>query len=594
MKKIYFIAAMSAMLAACSQTEELNSVVNNTSEESSAINFDVYTSRATRAGTAGTITTNALKTGTHQNDGFGIFAYYSNNGNYDQYYKPDFMYNQQVKWNNTQNVWTYEPVKYWPNEYGNAAQSDDIDRLSFFAYAPWVKVVPSTGAIDVSDGTVYDTDAKIAQAQNYNITGMTKNTATGDPMIKYVVDWVPATSVDLLWAVDNTNGYPFIDQVKQNIDDKIRFSLHHALAKLNIQIDALVDGTSVGTAVGTEAGGTNAGKTKIYVRSITFEGFATKGALNLNNTELYNATPATPKPRWMDYAGNDELSTAAFTIYDGRKDGKEGYLDGVATSEKLIGLNPVIVQSSPYSAATPTAGVTNTAVNLFKPTTGVADPIYVIPTNEELKVTIVYDVETKDDNLAGYLADGVTHGSSIENQITKELKLSDGSDLQLEAGKAYTIKLHLGMTSVKVDATVTDWPVAGSTDVDLPSNIIAAIATTVGIGTGSVGDYSAGTTVSTPGGTTININAPTGSIATDLATFFTKLYNTGTGVTTLDYAGTNYTWDGTDNRFEDGSGNALVGAGAAIDTDNYATTAGSYILTFMVGDTTVTVNITTT
>ena len=417
MKKVYLFAVMSAMLTACTQTEELNSVVNNTPEESSAINFDVYTSRATRAGTAGTITTDALKTGTHKDDGFGIFAYYSNNGNYDQYYKPDFMYNQQVKWNGTDatsGVWTYEPVKYWPNEYGSAAQSDDIDRLTFFAYAPWVKVVPSTGAIDVT-GIVGD--AAIAQAQNYNITGMTKNTVTGDPMVKYVVDWVPETSVDLLWAVDNTTGYPFIDQVKQNIDDKICFSLHHALAKLNIQIDALVDGTDHTNPIGhkpdgtTENGGT--AYTKIYVRSITFEGFATKGALNLNNTELYNATPGTPKPRWMDYAGNDELSTAAFTIYDGRKDGKEGYLDGVATSEKLVGLNPVIVQSKPY-AATPTAGVTNTAVNLFKPKVDdVTEPVYVIPTNEELKITIVYDVETKDDNLAGYLADGVTHGSSI-------------------------------------------------------------------------------------------------------------------------------------------------------------------------------------
>lgn len=589
MRKVYLFAVVSAMLAACTtQTDELSAVIETSSaNEPTAINFDVYTSRSTRAGTAGTITTDALKTGTHKDDGFGIFAYYTDNGTYDQYYKPNFMYNQQVTYDGTSSKWVYEPVKYWPNEFGNAAQSDDVDHVSFFAYAPYVKVVPNTGAIDVSDGTVYDTDAKIAQAQNYNITGMSHNATTGDPLIKYVVDWAPATSVDLLWGVDATTGKPFMNQVKQTTDGKLNFNLQHALSKLNIQIDAIMDATAEPSA------DVNA-KTKIWVRSITFEGFATKGSLNLNNT-IAN------KPLWMDYAGSNELSTEAFTIYDGRKDGKEGYAlnDGTATNEKVLGLNPVIVQPGPYDITTDPIklgatqnGVTNSAVNLFGSTTANA-PVFVIPTNENMKVTIVYDVETWDNNLSGYLSDGVVHGSTIENKITKTITdATTGANLKMDAGKGYQINLHLGMTSVKVDATVTGWDDATpANDVDLPSNIIAAVgAAAAGSG------YSGGTTVTTSGGTTVSINTTTGNVDTDIKKFFELFGDARGDQSVISYNGTDYKYYATGDKFTtDGgtSGTELVGSGKAIDTDVYGT-AGSYTLTFKVAGTTVTVNITTT
>ena len=412
------------------------------------------------------ITTTSLQTGDHKGCGLGVFGYYTDNGSYDQYAKPNFMYNQRVYYSTDK--WIYEPVKYWPNEYGSTAESDDVDKVSFFAYAPWVETVPTTGAIDI--GTETDA-AKIAQLQNYNITGMTTNSASGDPFIKYVVDWKPETSVDLLWGVvadandfkpiagtvSLTAGLPFKDLVKEMYDKNVKFNLRHALAKLNIQIDAFVDGTTNANPV--------ANNNKIFVRSITFEGFATKGALNLNNTTA-------DTPLWMDYGCVDELAVDAFTIHDGRKDGKEGYLDGAASNEKMTGLNPVLVQSVPYDNVSPllSAGVTKTAVNLFDPGTGDATaPIYVIPTNEELKITIVYDVETTDDNLAGYLADGVKNGSSIENKITQTVKVGTGN-LKMEAGKAYTINLHLGMTSVKIDAAVEAWGTGGIANTDLPAN----------------------------------------------------------------------------------------------------------------------------
>ena len=74
-------------------------------------------------------------------------------------------------------------------------------------------------------------------------------------------------------------------------------------------------------------------------------------------------------------------------------------------------------------------------------------------------VTIVYDVETYDSKLTSqYLSDGRTHGSSIENSISATIKNGSGATILMEAGKQYNIRLHLGITSVKVNASVTEWP----------------------------------------------------------------------------------------------------------------------------------------
>ena len=455
MKKFYLFAAAAVLLTACVKTQNLDEVATIDADET-AVSFDVYTARATKAGKPQEITTAKLQAG----PGFGVFAYYTDNSKYDQYVKPNFMYNQQVTWkasNATDGAWVYEPVKYWPNETGDAAASDDKDYVTFFAYAPYVTSDPASGAIKRPANAPEQVPSE-TELQQKNITGMTNNNTMGDPKIKYIVDWNPETSVDLLWGVQKStnndiNGLPFLNQLKPTVDAKTSFNLKHALAKLNVIIDAHGDGI-------TELGQQIDGKTRIYVRSITFEGFAAKGALNLKNT-----TPDVPQ--WMDYAGIDNLVAEPVTIYDGRKDGKEGQKDGKATREKVIGLNPKIVQSAPYyDTEHLTPGVTNTMVNLFKPFSSEnTDPIFVIPNGDPVSITIVYDVETQDKNLATYLSDGVTHGSTIENTISKKLE-----EVIMEAGKAYQITLHLGMTSVKVEATVEDWATGANSWVDLPIN----------------------------------------------------------------------------------------------------------------------------
>jgi len=143
------------------------------------------------------------------------------------------------------------------------------------------------------------------------------------------------------------------------------------------------------------------------------------------------------------------------------------------------------VQSAAYGNAGLTDGVKKTAVNLFdisewpyddadSPTAAeiaarLAAPVFVIPTADPMRVTIVYDVETQDPKLVSqYLADGKTHGSSIRNEISADIKNGSSEPITMAAGTRYTISLHLGLTSVKVDASVSPWPTTAAETINLP------------------------------------------------------------------------------------------------------------------------------
>lgn len=489
MRKIYLFAGLAAMmLASCSSNDKLDSSPTPQQPEVAAageigaVSFDAYYQRATtRAGYAGEINLFQLRETKANGGGFGVFAYYTDNNEYDPQRIPNFMYNQAVFWNGedgsgTDDIWQYDPIKYWPNEYGTSAISDDADKVSYFAYAPYVDVIPSTGKI-----TGAPDEAK------WGITGMSRNSATGDPLIKYIVSFDKDKMVDLLWGVCDDPQWRIINNNLQTINEgvkglpwlnverpleaatqaaantsKLKFNFKHALSQLNVQIDTYADGDA---AASIDAA------SRVYIRSISFTGFATQGCLNLNNTDANTAL-------WLDYSGTADLNTGEeVTIYDGRKDGKEGASGSAASNEKVLGLNPDLIQTTLWGDANQEPGVTGTAANLFRQWDAVnskyiamaaADPVYVIPTGDEVSVTIVYDVETPDGNLATYVSDAKTFGSSIENRITKSVNFGkDG----MENGKKYTLKLHLGMNSVKFEAGVTDWDDnTTENEIDLPAN----------------------------------------------------------------------------------------------------------------------------
>lgn len=420
-------------------------------QEPQPVAFNAYVNRnTTRGGYAGAIDLTTLQqNGDGKANGFGVFAYYTDGHVYGQTSLPNFMYNQQVTYDGTSDAWTYSPLKYWPNEKG-ASDSYDNDHVTFFAYAPYTPVSLSTGR---AEG-----DAKTG------IMSLSRPIDSGDPLVFYCVSYDPTKAVDLCW------GTPQQDLTKPaTLNSKINFNFKHSLAALNVQIDADID-----VATHTNPGNTLDANTRIYVRSITFEGFAEKGQLNLFSTT---------SPIWNNLDCDCDVTSQPITIYDGRRDGKEGV--SASLNEARTGLNPNIVQSGAYTITgepsvftSTTPGVTNETVNLFDVSTmtsatdeqKLAAPIYVIPTNDPMKVTIVYDVETCDSKLTNqYLSDGQTHGSTIENNLTATIKTTGDAPapITMEAGMKYTISLHLGMTSVKVDASVTAWPTTNITSAEV-------------------------------------------------------------------------------------------------------------------------------
>ena len=428
MKQRLFIGSLAALalMASCSSSnDDLNG--GTTHKDSNVpLTFSSYLGRTatSRAGTAGVQTTSTLAT-----NGFGLFAYYTDNSSYGTSSTPNFMYNTQVSGTD----WTYSPLRYWPNETsttnadGKGATSEGVDHLTFFAYAPYVKVTATSGAV-TDDATV-------------GITALTKNTTAGDPKVSYTVASDPAKSVDLLWGVSNTAtwdnvtgtalnltvGKPYIDLIKPKTGQNVSFNFKHALSRLGLTVQGAFDQKNPG-------GTLKDAKITVAKVEITGENFAAKGVLNLNNT-------VEGEPLWDTSAA--DAGKLSLTL--------EG-----------DNLNNDIKDKGNVKAAEQPDGVTATSQSLLKDNTYFMFIPGTATTAKPLKVKITYYTTTDDPNLSG----GYTR---VENVITKSISATDG--LKFEAGKAYTLNLVLGMTSVKVTATVAGWDTGSSTQVDLPINV---------------------------------------------------------------------------------------------------------------------------
>ena len=433
MKQKFFIGSLAllALMASCSSSnDDLNG--GATQENNIPVTFSSYLGKTatSRAGAAGTITTDGANSTTSlQTEGFGLFATYTDNAEYTAATGPNFMYNTKVSTKD----WTYSPLRYWPNETsttnadGKGATSEGVDRLSFFAYAPYVEATATTGA--VTENTV-------------GITALTANNVTTDPKVTYVVADDPSKSVDLLWGVvpagttkwsnvtgtdiDIAEGKPYLNLIKPKTNQKVNLLFKHALAKLNLNVVGAFDAVT---------GGTKDAATKITVASVTIEGtgFKKTAVLNLNNTTAN-------EPLWEAVKDAGDIT---LTVSDAN-------------------LNSKIKDSGKDEAQT-VDGVTETAKDLLNSdATSAQKAFMIIPSSaadKSLKVTIDYYVNTTDASLSkGY--------SRVENKITKTI-----TGFAPEAGKNYTLLLSLGMTSVKVSATVADWTDGSSTQVDLPINV---------------------------------------------------------------------------------------------------------------------------
>ena len=360
------------------------------------------------------------------------------------------MYNTQVH----TAQWTYSPIAYWPNSgqnQGSTSIGDAQQYVSFFAYAPY-KAVNVQG----------DNSGKATDNATTGVTALSSNAVTGDPTVSYTLGATGADA-DLLWGTAGTNGTTTTGTAqagttfagakgavnanlsKMKVNGKVQFNFKHALAKFGGTGATGTDNKNSGLMVvadidnGTETtGGTLDATTKITVKSIKIESvikgsdenmtkeasIPTSGTLNLATGVWTTSETNMGK---IDY----EITSSAATATDG------------ATKQTLNEAIAEPASVSSWNDLSSVTGVTTTPQIVYTETT----PLLIIPDGKDrtFRITIDYIVRTKNESLhKGY--------TEVEQSFYKDLTLKSVS-----LNAKYNLLIHLGLTSVKFDATVSDW-----------------------------------------------------------------------------------------------------------------------------------------
>ena len=194
MKQNYFmglIACAALTMTGCSN-DEINAPQQ--SQGNNAIEFSTYLGRNAQ-GSRGTETS----TTSIQTRGFGVLAYYTEQANFADTNKPNFMWNQQVTYDKTNTNWEYTPVKYWPTKVG--------DKVSFFAYAPYVAGGNANGIV------------------------LSKNNVTGAPTATITLPDDPSQTIDFVAAVQMNKTHDNSATANNNVS----FTLKHEMTRVKVQ-----------------------------------------------------------------------------------------------------------------------------------------------------------------------------------------------------------------------------------------------------------------------------------------------------------------------------------------------------------------------
>lgn len=457
MKKNFYVGliALTALtVTSCSNDD----VVMQSPEVNKAIEFGTYVGRdAVSRGSI--ITTNGntdasagILADALTGKGFGVFAYYTDESSYIFGDDPNtnetevgspcnFMYNTKVSTTD----WTYSPVKYWPN--------DPNDKLTFFAYAPY------DDADDTDNDNGYD-----------NIKFNALADMKGDPVITFKVNNTVKNQTDLLFSKSNTK-----DLIKNKagadgiyVDEKVEFQFAHALSRIGFTVKAIVDEVTAGsnkldaatTIVLKKVILSNSQHTSAVDANFTApsEGvFHSQGTLNINQQDVNNFDNQTPTfVTWAD-DNNDTKQTFTLTNENFATQ-TQGTESGYFTMYNELGF--ILTEDTKIlnTANSTTANKLN------------ADDSYIMIIPQDLSsagfyVYVEYDVITIDQNIGN---DSNTY-DGLKSKVTNHIS-TQVTGINFQSGKAYTLNLQLGMTSVKVDAAVDNWSDANDTDVDLPQN----------------------------------------------------------------------------------------------------------------------------
>ena len=419
---------MTIGLVACSQVE---GVSDSPSDNAAVpIAFDTYlqqakTTRTTFPNYPGNITLAELKASS-----FGVSAYHSGNTPFTysgSAYTPDdvfnFMYNQQVTWDNTNECWTYEPVKYWPNDnnpadYQGATGSQDHSYVSFYAYAPWVDET-SLSSVTSSDNGI--------------ITISNNNTNAGESYLTYrtSTNMKASETVDLLWATQ-PNLYKTKPTSEGFVSGRVPFHFIHALSRLTVVVQGLFDHTD-NNDTSTEYPDDVDASTKILIESVAIS----SPTINREGRMYLAPQPDDATvPYWTNLSTSGSLSFGSSNIQ----------------SSLLYTGNPAD-RTDAATAKTdfdnlPT-GVTHTEESLIED----AYPYFIFPpttTNPQpFSVNIVYYTITYDAHL---ILNDPKYFSIVRNNVT----YTSTQNITFDANKTYTLRLQPGLTTVKFDVIEVD------------------------------------------------------------------------------------------------------------------------------------------
>ncbi len=407
-------------LVGCTKTE----LVDTPKPDSNSVSFDTYVGRdaQTRA-TIVDLDVVKLK-------GFGVNAYYNAEFNVSEdstttelIYQDVFMHNTKVTFSDEANLWTYSPIKYWPNNEG--------DHITFFAYAPYDKSNPGLGEGNADMSKIYD--FTIAERVEDQID-LVYHKAFGE-------DGIAGTG-------DNGETY---QMKKQKIQDKVRFNFQHALSRITFDVKAVVDD------INDESDNLLDGNTHINIKKVALIGVESQaeedGEHVLTQAPFYRT--ATLDMTTGEWIYNEDA----------------GYQEYYMTGEDFY--RPVEITTK-YGDEWNTWYETEyvAQLNKFNPSQRLlADDHYLMILPQEFqegngyRIYIEYDVISEIVNNNGMNDNTTEDSSTITNRI-----YSDEMIAPFEQGKAYKFTLWLGMTSVKIDATETEWAEEDNEYVWLPEN----------------------------------------------------------------------------------------------------------------------------
>lgn len=410
--KSLLMAMIALAIAGCSQNE----ITEIRQDTNSAIGFSVYTGVSTR----GKDVSNTTMKGTSDDSnygGFGIMAYYTGRKTWEQMVtdnptdlKPTFMFNQKVTYDNVNSVWTYSPVKYWPN--------DTQAKVSFFAYAPYES--SETGdRVGIVTSKITDTGTpKIA----FSLKPSDK--------LEEMVDLVVATAKD-----------------KSQTADAISFDFAHILSKIAFK-----------AKLGADYAGLDGTESFIYITHMWIVGTTQTNSLSILTPKLeVNAkSKFYTKATWQDLKWNYTGATIANEDYNLNSlmkmesdkiteiwDGS----GGTATGEKQVeGIKL-------YNDAA------HKEVNLFKDD----HFLYLIPVNEtsatasanngseegDIQIGFHYDIVTKDKGSAP------ASPKYLVSHIESKVSLPSG---HMKRNTQYTYTFTINLKEIKVTAAnVGNW-----------------------------------------------------------------------------------------------------------------------------------------